>query len=56
MISVDINHKFAVDLNNNLVSFLVFLGALGGGIGRDPKEVMKWQVAQNAKIVNIRKI
>ena len=41
MISVDIDNKFVVDLNNNLVSFQFFLGTLGGGIGRDPKEVKK---------------
>jgi len=49
MISVDINDKFAVELNNNLVSFQFFLGALGGGIGRDQGELKKCQETQNAK-------
>jgi len=50
MISVDIDNKFAVELNNNLVSFQFFLGVLGGGNGRDPSDLKKCQGAQNAKI------
>ena len=50
MTSVDINDRFVVDLNNNFVSFQLFLGVLGGGNGRDPSDLKKYQGAQNAKI------
>ena len=50
MISVDLNNRFVVDLNNNLFSFLFFMGVLGGGNGRVPSDFKKCHGAQNAKI------
>ena len=56
MISVDIDNKFAVEHNNNLVSFQLFLGVLGGENGQDPDDLKKCQGAQNAKILKMGNI